>query len=136
MSEYELHSLVADLFRDMDHMIEFWLSATFAVVVARFVGRGVLNRSLLRTVALLYLIAALLSFSRYGLVAGRLNDYSARLVEEGMTPISQIPAFAWAMVVFVPALRFLGTAAALRFLLASGHDLTDPSDGVSGNPDG
>lgn len=35
MSEYELHTLVSDNLRDMQGRIAVWVSATFAVIVAR-----------------------------------------------------------------------------------------------------
>ena len=34
MSEYELSSLIFELFRDMDSMVEFWITATLAIVAA------------------------------------------------------------------------------------------------------
>jgi hypothetical protein len=44
MSEHELSGLVVQLFRDMDGMIQFWIQATFAVVVAVFIAGNRLSR--------------------------------------------------------------------------------------------
>lgn len=65
MSEYELHVLITDHLRDMHGMIEFWVSATFAVIVARFVAGDRLSRRVLWVMAALYAMATLLSFTRF-----------------------------------------------------------------------
>lgn len=68
MSEYELHSLIADLFGGMDSAVEFWISGTFAVVVARFIAGDALSRRTLWLVTLLYLAATGVSFGRFGIL--------------------------------------------------------------------
>ena len=55
MTEYELHSLIAEFVRDMDSMVEFWLSGTFAVIIARFVAGDALSR---RTLWLMTVLSA------------------------------------------------------------------------------
>ncbi len=59
MSEYELSSLIFELFRDMDSMVEFWITATFAIVVAVFVGRRHLSTRMLGVLMAVYLVASL-----------------------------------------------------------------------------
>ncbi len=73
MSEFELHVLISDNLRDMHSMIEFWVSATFAVIVARFVAVDRLGRRVLWVMAVLYVMATLLSFTRYSLLINRVG---------------------------------------------------------------
>jgi hypothetical protein len=117
MTEYELHSLINDLFRDMDHMVEFWLSATFAVIVARFVAGDTLSRGVIRIIAFLYLAATSLSITRYGLVAGRTGSYKDQLVAMGLEPFYQPAEQNRTMYVLILTLWFVGTGATLYFLL-------------------
>ena len=84
-------------FEDQDGMIEFWLSATFAVIVARFVGGSALPRSVLRIMAFSYLVTSLLSVSRYGLAAGRSGVYREQVLSMGLEPSSLPTGGFWAM---------------------------------------
>jgi ammonia channel protein AmtB len=117
LSEFELHVLITDHLRDMHAMIEFWVSATFAVIVARFVAGDRLNRAALRAVAVLYFMATLLSFTRYNLLAWRMREYRNDLIEAGMRPFAQPQPQYGMMAVLVFGLYGLGTVATLYFLL-------------------
>jgi hypothetical protein len=89
MSEYELTSLVYEVFRDMDRLFEFWLTCTFAVIVARFVAGNRLSRPLLWLVAIAYLATAVRWAARWVILGERAMVYRERLVESGFADIPQ-----------------------------------------------
>ena len=126
MSEYELHALSTDLLRDMDHMIEFWLQGTFAVIVARFVGGQSLSRAFVRLIAILYLAATIMAFTRYGLASSRVGDYGELLVSQGYAPFSEpgpvsFPLIGLSFLILV----LIGTLATVYFLLWHGPFVPD-----------
>lgn len=120
MSEFELHVLITDHLRDMHGMIEFWVSATFAVIVARFVAVDRLSRRVLWVMAVLYAMATLLSFTRYMLLVNRVGIYQAELARLGLAPFEQPQPLAGTMAVLVLGLYGAGTVAAIYFLLGAG----------------
>jgi hypothetical protein len=87
LSEYELTSLVFALFRDMDSMIQFWIQATFAVVVAVFVAGDRLSRWMRGTIAVLYLIASVQAALRWVLIVTRADAFRARMVADSFADI-------------------------------------------------
>lgn len=117
MTEYELLSLVNDVFRDMDHMVEFWLSATFAVIVARHAASESLSDGVLWVIAFLYLAATAFSVTRYRLAAGRGEEYRERLTSLGFEAFWQPLEMERGMTFNVLALWIVGTLATLYFLL-------------------
>ena len=123
MSEYELHVLITDHLRDMHGMIEFWVSATFAVIVARFVAGERLTRRVLQAMTVLYVMATLLSFTRYVLLLNRVTIYQAELVGAGMDPFEQQQPLYGMMATLVLGLYAGGTLAAVYFLMGRGWKL-------------
>lgn len=116
MTEYELTSLALDLFRDMDAQIQFWLQATFAVLVAVFFAGDRLTRGLRRLVALLYTAASLLAAARWVLTLRRNLAYRERLTEGGY---SDIPTDLWLLIPVNLLILFIFCAGAIgtvRFL--------------------
>ena len=122
MSEYELHVLITDHLRDMHGMMEFWVSATFAVIVARFVAGERLTHRVLWAMTVLYVMATLLSFTRYVLLLNRATIYQAELVRAGMSPFEQLQPFGM-MAALVLGLYAGGTLAAVYFLMGRGWKL-------------
>ncbi len=116
MSEYELSSLVYELFRDMDSQIQFWMQATFAVVVAVFFAGERLPRGIRRVVAALYLVASVLAALRWILILRRTLSYRAQMVT---TEYQDIPTDWWLVlpVTALIALMFLGGVIASMYFL-------------------
>ncbi|MEL6200090.1 MAG: hypothetical protein AAFR09_07795, partial [Pseudomonadota bacterium] len=85
MSEYELTSLVYDLFRDMDAQIEFWMQATFAVVVAVYFAGHRLSLGLRRFIAVIYLAASVQAAMRWALLLYRTIDYRKEMEVLGLS---------------------------------------------------
>ncbi len=103
MSEHELSSLVFELFRDMDSMIQFWIQATFAVVVAVFIAGDRLSRWMRGMIVALYLIASIQAALRWILIVSRADAYRTRMVAEGF---ADIPTH-WGLVQLIAALIFV-----------------------------
>lgn len=87
MSEFELTSLALDLFRDMDTQIQFWMQASFAVIVAVFFVGDRFPAVIRRLIASLYLIASMLAALRWTLTLRRNLAYRDRLMAEGYADI-------------------------------------------------
>jgi hypothetical protein len=97
----------------IDTQFQFWITVTFAVIVASFVGGDYLSRRLRSVMAVLYGLSVVVFVSRWLYVAMDASLLRARLVELG------IPAtFPWVAVVSRVVLIALGTVAALVFLLS------------------
>ena len=92
MSEYELTSLVYDLFRDMDAQIEFWMQATFAVVVAVYFAGHRLSIGLRRFIAVIYVAASVQAALRWSLLLYRSINYRKEMEALGF---SDIPTSWW-----------------------------------------
>ena len=60
MTSYETLALFYETSNTLDRFFDFWLSATFAVVVAAHLGRDSINRSYARVIVVLYLSFCLL----------------------------------------------------------------------------
>ena len=116
MSEFELHGLIADLFRDMRGMTEFWLSGTFAVIVARFIAGDTLSRRTIWVMALLYLAVTGLSLSQITTVFLRNLDYQSQLTSMGLDFFFP-PGLVTLIAAFQFVLFFGGTVTIAYFLL-------------------
>ncbi len=126
MSEFELTSLALDLFRDMDTQIQFWMQASFAVIVAVFFVGDRFPAEIRRLIASLYLIASMLAALRWTLTLRRNLAYRDRLMAEGYADIPTdlrllIPINLLIMLIF------------LGGVLATIYFLRKPSVGVVGS---
>ena len=82
MIEVELLQLYMEVNQDIDTQFQFWISITFAVLVATFVAGHRLSRGGRAVIAALYLCGAALLLSRYfsalshlGIVLGLYEQY-------------------------------------------------------------
>ena len=117
MSEYELTSLVYDLFRDMDAQIEFWMQATFAVVVAVYFAGHRLSVGFRRFIAFIYLAASIQSAMRWVLYLRRVLEHRQTMMALGY---DDIPTTWWLVgsVTVLLALIFLGGVIGTVYFLA------------------
>jgi hypothetical protein len=120
MTEYELTSVVFDLFRDMDSMIEFWIQATFAVVVAVFVAGNRLSRWMRRVIATLYLLASLIAALRWNVLGYRASLYRERLLEGGYRDIATSPAAIHVVTALIALMFLIAVISTMRLLLQPG----------------
>ena len=97
---------------EINLQFEFWLTVTFAVIVASFVAGKQLVQKLRVAAAFLYIIAVVVFLSRWYYAANDAEIFKAALNEAGVainTP--------WVTLFSRAALVLLGTAATLTFLL-------------------
>jgi hypothetical protein len=116
MSEYELLSLVFDLFREMDAQIRFWMEATFAVVVAVFFAGPRLSRSMRRLIAVLYLAASGLAALRWILTLRRNVVYRERLIAGGYSEVPTDPWLLGPIVLLILVIFVAGVVGTMYFL--------------------
>ena len=116
MDQYSLAELTELYFAattSMDAQFQFWLSVTFAVVIAGFFAGDRLTKKLSYLAAILYGLAAFVLIARFVDAArfgGMLRD---SILEAGV----EIPTVNLIVVVARFSLLILGTLAALYFLL-------------------
>lgn len=98
----------------MDAQFQYWLSVTFAVVVAAFVAGDRLNKPLRYLAALLYLLAAFVLISQF-----RNEGMTAYIFGQAMSEggLDTLPVTGYPVIVARFVLFALGTLAALYFLL-------------------
>ena len=116
MSEHELTTLVFDIFRDMDGQIQFWLEATFAVVVAVFFAGDRLSTPIRRVIAGLYLLASTIAAMRWALFLRRTLKYRERLREGGYPDIETDPALVGVISPLIMLMFIVGVVATLYFI--------------------
>ena len=98
----------------MDTQFYYWLTVTFAAVVAGFVAADRLTWSLRILVAVLYLLAASVLVIRFVTSARVIADIQSFLQEANALVLESYNAY---LVLLRATLLILGTAAALFFLL-------------------
>ena len=111
-SPAELAELWAIYNSAIEAQFEFWLTVTFAVVVAGFVAGKRLSRKRRIVVAILYLLATGVLASRWYYYAADSLIFRDALLEVGVT--LSIP---WVTIIFRVSLVALGSLAAIAFLL-------------------
>ena len=84
----ELMNLVLAREQNIDVQVQFWLTTTFATIVAAFAGREHLSQKLRHIVATLYLLATLTFVSRWYYDAVAILSYASQISElvKGASP--------------------------------------------------
>ena len=116
MTAYELTSLIYEIFRDMDSMMEFWISATFAVVVAVFVAREHLSRAMLMMILGLYVAASVMFALRWVVFLRRTFHYREELIKLTGSDIPTDDVLVGVIVVLIISIFMLGIGATSYFL--------------------
>jgi hypothetical protein len=97
----------------IDTQFQYWITITFAVIVASFVAKGYLSNRLRSVVTLLYLLATVVLISRWYYVALDVIGLAAQLQELGAPPNTPYLT----MISRVVLVTF-GTSAAVIFLFS------------------
>ncbi len=126
LSEYELTSLVFELFRDMDSMIQFWIQATFAVVVAVFVAGDRLSRWMRGMIAGLYLVASVLAAIRWILLGYRAALIRARMAADGFPDIPTEPRLLVVIIILTIVMFVGGVVGTVYFVARPSIGRADP----------
>ena len=124
MTEFEIRALIYEEVQIAAGEFEFWVTASFAVIVAAYYAFRHLEPELQRTVVWLYLATASVFIIRWFVSIYKMYEYNVALVELGVNVGLQIGA---ALATFVQTgLMLLGTFAVISFLKRMGK-----SNGVS-----
>ena len=113
-SPAELTELVFTRESVIDGQFQFWITITFAVIVANFVAGNRLSRRSRFVIALLYALAVVVLSSRWYYVAVEVTTLRRQLDELGF-----VINFPWVTVISRGVLVMLGTAATVIFLLSN-----------------
>ncbi len=116
MSEYELSNLIFGLFRDMDSMVEFWITATLAIVAAVFLGRRHLSPRMLGVLAAIYLVVSVQWTLRWILLLRRTMHYRDELVRLGHPDIPTDWLLVGVITALLAGMVVLGVYAVLLFI--------------------
>jgi hypothetical protein len=93
MNEAELFQIFLDVNQDIDTQFQFWMSITFAVLVASFVADERLSRMERMIVTALYICAAAILLERYMSAVSHMQDVMALFDASGF-PRPDVPTFA------------------------------------------
>lgn len=106
----------------IEAQFQFWITITFAVIVANFVAGKRLSVRSRNVVSLLYALSVVVIASRWYYVALEVTQFRQRLNEIGIAL-----SFSWVTAVARIVLVAFGTAATLIFLLSNWlHDDPEP----------
>ena len=114
MSDSELHELACLALAQTDTSFQFWISATFAViVVAHFASRHI-SGIFLALITFLYVLTTAILMTRITLAATMYRQYIAA-IEQFPFPTELGPTF----VILRTTILFVGTVSALAYLVYS-----------------
>ena len=65
MTSFELAELLINVTGQMDSLFNYWMSASFAVLVGVYIGKDHFNKSITVSISILYLLASILFIARY-----------------------------------------------------------------------
>jgi hypothetical protein len=82
MSTGELYELFYMILEAADRVFEFWLSASFAIVVATFIGADHLSKRMYQIITLAYILVSFNMAYRYTINGIRLFEIRADLLEK------------------------------------------------------
>jgi hypothetical protein len=97
----------------IDYQFQFWLTITFATVVASFAARDLLSRSMRILVATLYLLATFVLASRWYYDSRDIEVYVEALLEYGIE--SPLPV---AAAISRIILMLIGSATTIYFIIS------------------
>lgn len=118
MTNYETLALFFETSNTLDRFFDFWLSATFAVVVAAHLGRDSINRPYAGVIVILYLSFTLSILARQLVFSNLMIT-----LRDNMTNIEELPDINWAIPIIDGSLLItmaLGTASTVYFLWRCG----------------
>ena len=118
MTSYETLALFYETSNTLDRFFDFWLSATFAVVVAAHLGRDSINRSYAGIIVVLYLSFTLSVLARQVVFSNFMIT-----LRENMNNLEGLPDINWAIPIIDGSLLItmaLGTVSAVYFLWRCG----------------
>jgi uncharacterized membrane protein (DUF485 family) len=65
MTSFELAELLISVTGQMDSLFNYWMSASFAVLVSSYIGKDHFNGSITLSISVLYFLASMMFVARY-----------------------------------------------------------------------
>jgi uncharacterized membrane protein (DUF485 family) len=65
MSTFEAADLIISVTGQMDSLFNYWMSASFAVLISSYIGKEHFNHSITLSISVLYFLASLMFLARY-----------------------------------------------------------------------
>lgn len=65
MSEFEIAELIIAVTSQLDSLFNYWMSASFAVLVSSYIGKEHFNYSITLSISVLFFLASTMFFARY-----------------------------------------------------------------------
>jgi hypothetical protein len=116
MTEYELNTLIMLAAEKSGDVMEFWVSVSFAVVVASFFISKKMNVKIFKIMGFLYALSSLFLGSIYVGSALRANHYFDQLVNLGVDASHFSNPAGFTTIFMAPLLFFGGTGATLYYM--------------------
>ena len=85
MSSFELAELLVSVTGQMDSLFNYWMSASFAVLVSSYIGKDHFNYSITLSISVLYFLASMMFVARY-LAMSTLIVYYTELAGASLPP--------------------------------------------------
>ena len=116
MTAAELHALMFTAIQIQDSVFQFWLSASFAVIVATYIGRERISRRVFVLIGVLYLGASALFVARFINAATQLLYYRDVLLTNQMPDWGTAETSGFFLAAATLALISVGTVSVIVFM--------------------
>lgn len=130
MTEYELNALILAAKESFTPIVQFWVSISFAVVVAAFVTSNRFNLNIIRLMAFLYILSSMYLAGVYISEAFIVSYYFQQLQSAGFET-SHLNNPASLMSLSLCALLFTGGLAGTLYFMYSSAKHSRESDGLT-----
>ena len=122
MTEYELNALIILSAEKSGEILEFWVSISFAVVVASFFISKQINLKIFKIMGFLYLLSSVFMAAIYVGAALRANYYFSQLVVQGLEKGHFDNPVNYVTLLFAFLLFFGGTCGTLYYMKYCAND--------------
>lgn len=115
MNPAELYEIYYLTLGTLDRFFEFWMTASFSVVVAAYFIREGTNRRILMLMGVVYFLFSLSLGIRYAIAAAKLIDIRDQLIQQGEALSVAMSNAAGLSIYLTVAVGFLGTLGYLYY---------------------
>ena len=115
MTPAELYEIYYLTLGTMDRFFEFWMTASFSVVVAAYFIREGANRRILMLMGVVYFLFSVSLGIRYAIAVGKLIDIRDQLIQQGETLSVAVSNAAGLSIYITVAVGFFGTLGYLYY---------------------
>ena len=113
MNIVDAYTILYTAMEDADRVFEFWMSGTFAVIVAVFVGSNHLNFIVRSIITFIYLIFAITTTARLMVASSKIIEFREILIQQGE---AFVPLPSTTVGVTLPLLVVSGILATMYFV--------------------